>query len=102
MFFSSQNYSVIDSAGRLSSGLLEGRFTDLGQFKECIKSTGQAFSGRYCHAFITIPEDLISLLSVRFCQISPQNKITHDSNDGHYYRIFPVSIRKCIKWLQPK
>ncbi|XP_027198414.2 nose resistant to fluoxetine protein 6-like [Dermatophagoides pteronyssinus] len=54
---------MIDSAGRLSSGLLEGRFTDLGQFKECIKSTGQAFSGRYCHAFITIPEDLISLLS---------------------------------------
>ncbi|KAH7645179.1 nose resistant to fluoxetine protein 6 isoform X1 [Dermatophagoides farinae] len=54
---------MIDSNGRLTSGLLEGRFTNLGQFSECVTTSSESFSGKYCTVYISIPNNLITVLS---------------------------------------
>ncbi|OTF75053.1 hypothetical protein BLA29_005666, partial [Euroglyphus maynei] len=70
----------IDSTGRLTSGLLEGRFTNLGQFSECVTTSSESFAGKYCTVYISIPDNLISLLA---------------------NRTFPDSIKPCTTWFRP-
>lgn len=49
---------VIDSIGRPTSGLLEGRRTFLGQYDECVHAQGDAFAGMYCVVQLHLPADL--------------------------------------------
>lgn len=75
--------SVIDSIGRPTSGILEGRLTYLGRYDECIaarssnsgsvtseKVSVPAFSGKYCIAHIHLPGNYSDSLSVSVCFIN--------------------------------
>ena len=57
-------FAVIDSIGRPTSGILEGRLTYLGRYDECIDSTGASFAGKYCIAHIQLPSNISDILSV--------------------------------------
>lgn len=78
---------MIDSIGRPTSGILEGRLTYLGRYDECIaarsSSSGSgsgsvtsekvsvpAFSGKYCIAHIHLPGNYSDSLSVSVCFIN--------------------------------
>ena len=56
--------TVIDSIGRPTSGILEGRMTYLGQYDECIAINGPSFAGKYCIAHIQLPPYFTHVLNV--------------------------------------
>ncbi|KAJ6223339.1 hypothetical protein RDWZM_001884 [Blomia tropicalis] len=75
---------MIDSIGRPTSGILEGRLTYLGQYDECIATKGENFVGKYCIAHIQLPRNVSQTLA----------KISGISSS--LYQNLPVKLGVCL------
>lgn len=92
---------MLDSWGKIPSGILLGNFYELGQFDECLASSSPAttshFIGQYCLSRVVV--------TVRTLDESSLNNFTINS---HQYkgidtsRLVPALIAKYIYLYMPK
>lgn len=63
------NFSVLDSTGRIPVGLMKGNMIDLGVYDECVninhKLENDTIKGRYCYSGVSVPISISSGLNMK-------------------------------------
>lgn len=60
-------FSVVDSWGKLPSGILAGHLTDLGNFDQCLGTVQESIQTRYCISKSPIARSNSSILRLGLC-----------------------------------
>lgn len=78
---------VLDSMGKIPSGLAEGVSTNFGEYDECLdiesdsSENGHQFYGQYCLAKLMIPKDLLNSLVFDYKSLNFTHKTSHEVKD---------------------